>query len=102
MSTRRLSKSLQHARSARVERRTERTMLPARLQDQLLTRRQLLHRCGMGFGMVGLAGVLDSAGMLMPAANAAPVNPLAPRPPHFTGRAQRVVHLFMNGGPSHV
>jgi hypothetical protein len=29
-------------------------------------------------------------------------NPLAPRKPHFPGKAQRVIHLFMNGGPSHV
>ncbi|MBS0266830.1 MAG: DUF1501 domain-containing protein [Planctomycetes bacterium] len=28
--------------------------------------------------------------------------PLAPRQPHFAPRAQRVVHLFMNGGPSQV
>lgn len=28
--------------------------------------------------------------------------PLAPKPPHFAPRAKRVVHLFMNGGPSHV
>src|SRR5947209_2519678 len=63
-----------------------------------LTRRDLLHRCGMGFGLLGLAGVMESAGLLF----AAPVNPLAPRPSHFPGRAKRVVHLFMNGGPSHV
>ena len=25
-----------------------------------------------------------------------------PRPPHFPGKAKRVIHLFMNGGPSHV
>jgi hypothetical protein len=48
---------------------------------------------------VGLAGVLDSAGQL---ARAAPVNPLAPHAPHFPAKARRVVHLFMNGGPSHV
>src|SRR5262249_13285083 len=27
---------------------------------------------------------------------------LAPRKPHFSGKAKRVVHLFMNGGPSQV
>ena len=31
-----------------------------------------------------------------------PLNPLAPRPPHFPAKAKRVIHLFMNGGPSHV
>lgn len=30
------------------------------------------------------------------------LNPLAPRQPHFAAKAKRVIHLFMNGGPSHV
>ncbi len=30
------------------------------------------------------------------------VQPLAPRFPHFPAKARQVVHLFMNGGPSHV
>jgi hypothetical protein len=29
-------------------------------------------------------------------------NPLAPRAPHFAPRARRVLHIFANGGPSHV
>jgi hypothetical protein len=29
-------------------------------------------------------------------------SPLAPKRPHFPAKAKRVVHLFMNGGPSHV
>ncbi|MFN0055406.1 MAG: DUF1501 domain-containing protein [Planctomycetales bacterium] len=59
----------------------------------------------MGFGLVGLAGVLADGGWLAPAAVAASpgVNsPLAPRPPQFPARARQVVHLFMNGGPSQV
>src|SRR5262245_24803048 len=76
-------------------------MAPAPQEPQW-TRRQALNRCGMGFGILGLAGVLDSAGLLAPSARAAAINPLAPRPPHFAGRARRVVHLFMNGGPSQV
>src|SRR5581483_1909662 len=69
--------------------------------DIFLTRRQVLQRCGMGLGMVGLAGLLQSEEMLATAA-AASVNPLAARAPHFPARAKQVVHLFMNGGPSHV
>jgi uncharacterized protein DUF1501 len=67
------------------------------------TRRELLQRGGMGLGMLGLIGLLDSQGLLG-RADAAPSrgNPLAPRKPHFAPRATRVVHLFMNGGPSHV
>jgi Protein of unknown function (DUF1501) len=75
---------------------------PPRLADLFLTRRDLLRRGGMGFGLLGLAGVLAADGLLAPAARAAEVSPLAPKQPHFPARAKRVVHLFMNGGPSHV
>jgi hypothetical protein len=71
-----------------------------------LTRRELLRRSGMGFAMLGLAGVLDGGGV-GPSAQAAESetgyqNPLAERAPHFPVKAKRVIHLFMNGGPSHV
>jgi hypothetical protein len=29
-------------------------------------------------------------------------NPLAPKQPHFPGKAKRVIHIFANGGASHV
>jgi hypothetical protein len=61
------------------------------------TRRELLRRIGGGFGTLGLASVLASESKA-----AGPLNPLAPRAPHFTPRATRVIFLFMNGGPSHV
>ena len=75
-----------------------------RPEDAALSRRELLRRCGMGMGSLGLA-MLAGDLALPPAARAASplsVNPLAPRPPHFPGRAKRVVHFFLNGGPSHV
>lgn len=69
--------------------------------DLLFTRRQLLRRSGMGFGMLGLTSLLADNGLL--AADTPPAsNPLAPRKPHFPAKARRVVHLFMNGGPAHV
>ena len=46
--------------------------------------------------MLGLAGLLESQ------ATGADVNPLALKPSHHSASAKRVVHLFMNGGPSHV
>ncbi len=70
-----------------------------------LTRRELLRRSGMGLGMLGLAGVLDGAGVLTASAGQSESgyqNPLAERLPHFPVKAKRVIHLFMNGGPSHV
>jgi Protein of unknown function (DUF1501) len=59
----------------------------------------MLRRCGMGMGALGLMHLLGSERLL----DAAPAtSPLRPRRPHFPAKAQRVVHLFMNGGPSHV
>ena len=72
------------------------------------SRRELLCRSGMGFGMVGLAGVLAAADGPDPASDAhaalarGVLDPMAPRAPQFAGKAKQVVHLFMNGGPSHV
>ncbi len=63
-----------------------------------LSRREFLSRSGMGFGMLGLSSVLAQGGQLGANAN----NPLLPRPPHFAPRARHVIHIFLNGGPSHV
>ena len=69
-----------------------------------VSRREILHRCGLGFGMFGLAGLLaDDGALCAPAAAAEGYrNPLEPKAPHFAGKAKRVIHLFMNGGPSHL
>ncbi len=64
------------------------------------TRRDLLRRTGMGFGTLGLASVMRDAGLL--AAERVDLQPNAPKTPHFQPKARRVIHLFMNGGPSHV
>jgi Protein of unknown function (DUF1501) len=61
------------------------------------TRREFLCRSGMGFGALAFGGLATQA-----ARASAPIHPLAPREPHFPARAKRVIHLFMNGGPSHV
>jgi hypothetical protein len=80
-----------------------------RLEDWFLTRRELLRRSGMGFGMLGLASVCgtDCQSVLLAStsetrAAATNLHPLAPKTPHFRPKAKQVVHLFMNGGPSHV
>jgi len=64
----------------------------------------MLARSGMGFGMIGLTTLLGESGLLGPslASAAEIVNPLAPRFPHFAAKAKRVVHFFLNGGPSQV
>ena len=78
----------------------------AKLNDLLMTRRQMLGRMGSGFAALGLSGLMANEGMLAPA-NASPgpgsnINPLAPKMPHFPAKAKRVIFLFMNGGPSQV
>jgi hypothetical protein len=56
----------------------------------------------MGFAALGLADLMASEGLLSAAPQGVNLSPLAPRQPHFSGKAKRVIHLFMNGGPSHV
>src|SRR5438309_1284684 len=74
-----------------------------RLQDRFLTRRDFLTRCGIGFGMLGLANVLGVESMAAAAGtDGTAISPLAPKSPHFPGKAKRVIHIFANGGPSHV
>src|SRR5215475_14211843 len=69
-----------------------------------VTRREMLTRVGLGFGMMGLAGVLadDQRTGQTAKGGTMPMGPLAVRQPHFAPKAKQVVHLFMNGGPSHV
>ncbi|MGI8785862.1 MAG: DUF1501 domain-containing protein [Acidobacteriota bacterium] len=72
-------------------------------RDSLLTRRELLCRCGMGLGTLALTNLLGQIGLLEAAqVSGASVNPLTPKAPHFAPKAKRVLHLFMNGGPSHI
>ena len=59
------------------------------------TRRDFLTRCGMGMGSLAFGSLFSE-----PASAA--LNPLTPKQPHFRARAKRVIHLFMNGGPSQV
>ena len=56
-----------------------------------IPRRNFLACCGMGMGLSALAPLLNGHG-----------NPMLPKGPHFAPKAKRVIHLFMNGGPSHL
>lgn len=64
---------------------------------KLNTRRWFLQRCG-----VGMAGLALNSLFLRDGFAAGSTNPLAPRAPHFTPRAKRVVYIFMAGAPSHL
>ena len=61
------------------------------------TRRELLRQSGMGMGSLALTALLGKS------LEAAPtLNPLSPKPAPLPFKAKRVLHLFMNGGCSHV
>jgi len=65
-----------------------------------VSRREMLHRIGAGFGTIGLAGLLGNSSAATSQASAA--SPLMPKAPHFAPKAKRVIQLFMPGGPSQV
>lgn len=65
-----------------------------------LTRRSMLYDGAVGFGFLGLAGLL--AGESPPMVDSAQQNPMLARKPHFTPKAKRVIFLFMHGGPSSI
>src|SRR5689334_410845 len=64
----------------------------------------MLARCGMGMGTLALGSLLGATlnGGAARASALDSINPLAVKNPPFPAKAKRIVHLFMNGGPSHV
>ncbi|MAX40824.1 DUF1501 domain-containing protein [Gimesia sp.] len=67
------------------------------LPQSLYSRRELLKKSAVGFGNLALLSMLNEE-----AQAAKSKDPLAPKEPHFTPRAKRVIFLFMKGGPSHM
>ena len=65
---------------------------------RLVTRRWFFQQCGVGLGAIALGQLLRESGWASPA----DLNPLAPKQPHFTAKAKRVIFLFMAGAPSHL
>jgi hypothetical protein len=66
--------------------------------SNLYSRREMLRRSAVGFGSLAFASLLtEDSARAQPRAD-----PLAPRPGHHRARAQRIIFLFMKGGPSHV
>src|SRR3954462_10724560 len=66
---------------------------------RLNSRRWFLRECGLGLGKIAAASLLANAwssrGAVISAGEA-----LQPKQPHYRGKATRVIHLFMAGGPS--
>ena len=79
------------------------------MQSQVLdlikssTRRRFLQQCGTGMGALALTQLLGESSLSASSTMATDsLNPLSPKISQFPGTAKRVVHLFMNGGPSQV
>jgi len=66
--------------------------MSAPLHPPTLSRRELLRRSGLGMGMLGLADLLGQT----------PASAGAIGQPNFAPKAKRMIHFFLNGGPSHV
>jgi hypothetical protein len=59
------------------------------------SRRWFMKDCGLSLGAIALAS-------LEARANPGNLNPMAPKNPHFGGKAKNVIYLFMGGAPSHL
>jgi hypothetical protein len=66
---------------------------------KLVSRRWFFQECGIGLGAMALSQLLGTTAKAAPEKSA---NPLAPRQPHHTPKAKRVIFLFMAGAPSHL
>src|SRR5690606_19524005 len=67
-----------------------------------LSRRHFLLESAAGLGAAAFATLLggcstQSSGISQ---NVSPMDPMAPRPPHFPGKAKRVIFMHMAGAPS--
>ena len=58
----------------------------------MINRRNFLSQAGMGMGMLGLSQLLSGE----------QTDPFKPKAAHFKPKAKRVIHIFANGGASHV
>jgi hypothetical protein len=78
---------------------------------KLHTRRWFFKECGIGLGSIALSSLLRDDGLAQNSRRRSPAapgnsqtvmasNPLAPRQPHFPGKAKRVIFLYHSGGPS--
>lgn len=61
---------------------------------RFLTRRHFLKYGATGLGAMALSSLFN--------ADAAVVNPLEPKQPHFAGKAKRVIYLHLTGSPPHL
>ncbi len=75
-------------------------------QLKAITRRHFFERTATGIGAAALASLANERLFAADSATkqagglTTPDNPLAPKPPHFAGKAKHVIYLHMAGSPS--
>ena len=65
---------------------------------KVITRRWFFQQCGVGLGAIALGTLFRQNGF----GAVSPLNPLAPKQPHFPAKVKRVIFLFQAGAPSHL
>ena len=63
-----------------------------------ISRRSILQRSALGLGALSLGSLLSE----QEGYAGEPAEGMAAKSPHFPGKAKRVIHFFLNGGPSQV
>jgi hypothetical protein len=62
------------------------------------SRREFLTRSGMGMGLLGMTQMVGAQEL----SSVFSLDPQSPKASHFAPRAKRIIHIFLNGGLSHV
>ncbi len=77
------------------------THLLPNFRVQKFSRRNMLRDFACGFGYIAFLGLATETAA-QDLLTTGYVNPMAPKAPHFTPKAKRIIFLFMHGGVSHV
>lgn len=76
------------------------SVVPHRGSSPPITRRALLATSALGFGSLALSYMMNASSASASDASAGGLANLSARPPHFPPRAESVIMLVQNGGPS--
>jgi len=72
------------------------------IADYFLTRREFVNKFGMGMAGLGMGAMMASDLLEGKVAASTSLSPLEPKNPHFPAKAKHVIHVFSQGGPSHI
>ncbi len=81
----------------------EKLMQQARMASlEAVTRRHFLQECSLSLGAIALSSLLPGCSPKPQSTSAIDdlIDPLAPKAPHFSGKAKSVIYLHMAGAPS--